>query len=33
MRGGRRIKIACLGIEILISIISESGTWKVESGI
>jgi len=28
--GWRRRKIACLGIEIFVSIISESGTWKME---
>jgi hypothetical protein len=29
---GRQIKITCLGMEILVSIISESGKWNVESG-
>jgi hypothetical protein len=29
---GRRIKIACLGMEILVSIVSESGKWNVERG-
>jgi hypothetical protein len=29
---GRQIKIACLGMKILVSIVSESGTWNVERG-